>query len=76
MKATLLLITALLITPLAQADDTVDGLIVKASPYSVSQTLDRLEAALKKKGITVILRWAHDRKARAVGIPLRPTELL
>jgi uncharacterized protein (DUF302 family) len=76
MKATLILITALLITPLAQADNTVDGLIVKASPYSVSQTLDRLEAALKKKGITVILRWAHDRKARAVGIPLRPTELL
>jgi uncharacterized protein (DUF302 family) len=76
MKTILLLITALLLSPLAQAADKVDGLIVKASPHSVSQTLDRLEAALNKKGITVILRWAHDRKARAVGIPLRPTELL
>lgn len=53
-----------------------DGLITKKSNYSVSETLDRLEAALKSKGIAVALRWKHDEKARGVGIPLRPTELL
>lgn len=76
MKVILFLASALLLMSLAHADDKVDGLIVKASPHSVSQTIDRLEAALQKKGISVLLRWAHDEKARAVGIPLRPTELL
>jgi len=53
-----------------------DGMITKKSKYSVSQTLDKLEAVLKKKGITVAMRWKHDAKAKGVGIPLRPTELL
>ena len=53
-----------------------DGMITKKSHYSVSVTLDRLEAALKKKGIGVAMRWSHDAKAKGVGIPLRPTELL
>ncbi len=57
-------------------DDDVDGLVVKRSPYSVKETLDRLEAALKKKGITIALRWDHAAKARTAGIDLRPTELL
>lgn len=54
----------------------VDGLIVKKSQFSVSETITRLENALTKKGITVALRWSHDSKAKAVDIPLRPTELL
>ena len=53
-----------------------EGLITKKSKYSVSKTLDRLENVLKKKGITVALRWKHSAKANAVDIPLRPTELL
>lgn len=53
-----------------------DGLITKKSNYSVSETLDRLEAVLKKKGITVALRWKHDEKAKGVNVALRPTELL
>lgn len=52
------------------------GMITKPSAYSVKVTLDRLEAALKKKGINVVVRWSHDEKAKQVGIPLRPTELL
>lgn len=52
------------------------GLISKKSPYSVSQTLDRLEAILKKKEISVVTRWSHDQGAKKAGIPLRPTELL
>jgi len=65
---------ALLISPLALAGD--DGLISKKSNHSVSKTLDRLESLLKKKGITVAMRWSHSDRAKNVGIPLRPTELL
>ncbi len=75
-----LFITLLMFVTLsfAQAGEPpkVDGLIVKPSKYSVKETLDRLEAVLKKKGITIVTRWSHDAGAKKVGIPLRPTELL
>lgn len=58
----------------AMADE--NGMISKKSNFSVKETLDKLEAVLKKKGIGVALRWSHDAKAKGVGIPLRPTELL
>ncbi len=56
--------------------ETAAGLIAKRSPYSVKQTLDRLENALRKRGITIALRWDHAARAKAAGIALRPTELL
>jgi uncharacterized protein (DUF302 family) len=63
------------LTPsLVMADE--NGMISKKSHYSVKETLDKLEAVLKKKGIGIALRWSHDAKAKSVGIPLRPTELL
>lgn len=74
MKQVLLLCLMLLLAPLAVAD--VDGLISKKSAHSVSETLNRLESLLTKKGITIIARWRHDAGAKKVGIPLRPTELL
>lgn len=52
------------------------GLITKKSHFSVAETLDRLEAVLKKKGIGVAVRWNHGAKANAVNIPLRDTEIL
>ncbi len=61
---------------MADTDGHEDGLISKKSNYSVKETLDKLEAVLKKKGIGIVLRWSHDEKAKGVGIPLRPTELL
>lgn len=54
----------------------VDGLIKMKSKYSVSVTIDRLANIVKKKGITVALRWNHSGKANKIGIPMRPTELL
>ncbi len=60
----------------APAGAQVEGMVVKPSPHSVKETLDRLEAALKEKGIQVALRWDHAARAKAVGIELRPTELL
>ena len=38
--------------------------------------MDRLEAEIKAKGMTVFARIDHAAGAAAVGLPLRPTELL
>jgi len=38
--------------------------------------MDRLEAGVKAKGLTVFARIDHGAGAAAVGMPLRPTELL
>lgn len=75
MKRLSLIILSFCLLPIAWADN-VPGLIVKPSPYSVATTIDRLEDALKKKGITIVTRWNHAAKAKDVGIPLRDTELL
>ena len=71
----IILFSLLILSPTIQAGE-VDGLIVKKSNYSVSETINRFENSLKKKGITVALRWSHDSTAKGVGIDLRPTELL
>jgi uncharacterized protein (DUF302 family) len=52
------------------------GLVSIQSGNSVKVTMDRLEAMLKNKGITVFARIDHAAAAAAVGKPLRPTELL
>lgn len=77
MKKTLL--TALLPLTLASAPvlaADVPGLVTKASPHSASETLDRLENALKANDVGVALRWDHSAKAAGVDIDLGPTELL
>jgi len=51
-------------------------MITKKSSHSVKVTLDRLEAALKEKGITVAARWDHAGSAKKVGMSLRPMEVL
>ncbi len=53
-----------------------DGLVTIESQFAVSETIDRLESALKARGITVFARIDHGAGAAAVGLPLRPTELL
>ena len=63
----------LLVVPVMAAGN---GLISIKSAHSVSETLDRLENLLRKKGITIVTRWRHDAAAKKVGISLRPTELL
>jgi uncharacterized protein (DUF302 family) len=53
-----------------------DGLVTIASNHTVSETVDRLEKALKAKSITVFARIDHAAGAASVAMPLRPTELL
>lgn len=53
-----------------------NGLISIQSPHDVKTTADRLETALKEKGMTVFIRVDHAEGARTVGMELRPTELV
>ena len=53
-----------------------DGLTTIPSGYGSKDTMDRLEAAVKAKGLTVFARVDHAAGAAEVGLPLRPTELL
>ncbi len=75
MKHLTIFILGLCLLPAAWAGE-VPGLIVKQSPHSTSETIDRLESVLKKKGISIVTRWNHSEKAAGVDIPLRDTELL
>ncbi len=59
-------------TPAAAAD----GLVTVPSAHGPKETLDRLEAALKQKGLTIFLRVDHAAGAAKIGKSLRPTELL
>ena len=53
-----------------------NGLVSIASSYSVKETFDRLEVALRAKNITVFTRIDHAAGAASVAMMLRPTELL
>jgi uncharacterized protein (DUF302 family) len=53
-----------------------DGLTTIKSNYGPKETMDRLEAAVKAKDLTVFARIDHAAGAAKVGLSLRPTELL
>jgi len=51
-------------------------MIKKMSQYDVPATLDRLEHALKDKGIAIVARVDHAAAANKVDMELRPTQVL
>jgi uncharacterized protein (DUF302 family) len=54
----------------------VDGLTTIASGHGPKATMDRLEAEVKAKGLTVFARIDHAAGAAEAGLPMRPTEVL
>ncbi len=52
------------------------GLVSVKSAHDVAQTADRLEKALKAKGMNVFTRIDHAQGAAGAGLQLRPTELV
>jgi uncharacterized protein (DUF302 family) len=54
----------------------VDGLLSVESHFDPRQTLERFEAEVKAKGLTVFARIDHAAGAATVGMPLRPTTVL
>jgi uncharacterized protein (DUF302 family) len=74
MRQILYTITALILLTLpAYANN---GLINVKSSHDAKTTADRLENALKQKGMTVFIRINHTAGAQKVGQKLRPTELI
>jgi uncharacterized protein (DUF302 family) len=55
---------------------TADGLATILSTFGPKETMDRLEAEIKARGMTVFARIDHAAGAAEAGLPLRPTELL
>ena len=53
-----------------------DGLITIESRYGPEETMNRFEAEVRARGMTVFAHIDHAAGAAAVGLPLRPTELL
>ncbi len=68
------LIATVLLFPVAASAG--GDLIVKQSPHSVTVTLDKLEAVMKKKGITIFARIDHATGAKKVGADMAPTQVL
>jgi uncharacterized protein (DUF302 family) len=54
----------------------VDGLTTIRSAYGPEETLSRLEAEIRAKGMAVLARIDHAAGAADVGLSLRPTEVL
>ena len=52
------------------------GLTTTRSSFGPQDKMNRLETAVKAKGMTVFARIDHAAGATAVGLPLRPTEVL
>ena len=54
----------------------VDGLTTMRSHYGPEETMNRLEAIVRAKGMTVFAHIDHAAGAADVGLSLRPTDLL
>jgi uncharacterized protein (DUF302 family) len=53
-----------------------DGLITIESRYGPEEPMNRFEAEVRARGMTVFAHIDHAAGAAAAGLPLRPTELL
>jgi uncharacterized protein (DUF302 family) len=53
-----------------------NGLIHIRSPYSVQETLKRLESTLQAKSLTVFARIDHSGEAQKIGLQMPPTQLV
>jgi uncharacterized protein (DUF302 family) len=55
---------------------SANGLIQVASPYSVDETLQRLQSVLAQRGLQIFALVDHSGEAEKVGMKMRPTKLL
>lgn len=53
-----------------------NGVVHLRSPYSVTNTLQRLEAVIATRGLAIFARIDHSGEAAKLGLEMQPTELL
>ena len=61
---------------MTDAAEGTTGLVVKTSPLSVGEAVDRLAALLAEKGMRVFAVIDHSGEARAAGLQLRDTKVV
>jgi uncharacterized protein (DUF302 family) len=71
-----LLTTLLVAPPVTAQTDAANGLVSVASPYSVEETVSRLQTALDENGLITVATINHAANAEGVGLDLRPTQLI
>src|SRR5215468_4152947 len=62
--------------PESESSPIVDGLTSIRSSFGRKETMDRLEAEIRARGLNVFARTDHAAGAAEVGLALRPTELI
>jgi uncharacterized protein (DUF302 family) len=75
-RAGLALLSAVALSGCATLQPHDHGMIVLSSPHSAAETIARLEAQVKKRGLAVVARIDHAAGATKVGKSLRPTEVM
>jgi uncharacterized protein (DUF302 family) len=55
---------------------TVEGIITKQSPFSVEETVKRLEEAIHSRGLTIFAHINHSEEARRVGLKMQEAQVL
>ena len=55
---------------------TEKGLVVVPSPYSVDETVQKLESAFREKGLTIFALIDHSGEAEKAGLKMRPTKVV
>lgn len=53
-----------------------EGIVTKGSQFSVEETLTRLEAAIRERGLTLFARIDHSDEAQGVGLAMQPAHVL
>jgi uncharacterized protein (DUF302 family) len=61
---------------LAEQDNLKSDVIKKISPYSVTETMDKFEAVIKKKGFSIFARIDHKTNAESVGMKMNDAQVL
>ncbi|WP_261859347.1 DUF302 domain-containing protein [Photobacterium sanguinicancri] len=66
-------VLAFVLSTTANADN---GSITLKSSFSVNETADKFEKVVQEKGMTIFARIDHAKRAKKVGVMLRPTQLV
>lgn len=72
--AALALASFLFATSAANAQDT--GIVERGSRFSVAETVEKIEATARSRGLTVFARIDHSGEAHRAGLQMPPTQLI
>ncbi len=70
----LVAIACLFVSAAVAAQDP--GLVTRPSAYAVAETVAKIEAFAKSKGMTIFARIDHSGAAKAAGLEMRPTQVI